>query len=256
MKALALALVGAAACGGGGGAAPVDAVPADAAPVDAVPADAAMVGDGGLRVLGDPHGGQYNLGPVEWTGSFNNACSPYPDMIETLEGGMLAGLDNSVAAGGDYCDACVYVETAAGKSLVLRVVTYGVSNAPGDMDVSQAAFDALTAGEYPRTMTWRLVECPTAAPLYYQFQTQANPYWTSLWVRNPREKIDKVEVEDAAHTSWYALARAGDGTLTDDGGFGSGAFQLRITGVDGATVTQAFPSFTAGSLVAGSGNLP
>jgi len=235
--ALAVVLV---ACGGGVGA----------------PPDAASVGDGGLRVLGDPHQGQYNLGPVEWTGSFTNACEPYPAQIRAIEGERLAGLSNEVAASGDDCDACVYVETAAGKSAILRVVTYGVSNAPGDMDVSQAAFDLLTTGEYPRTMTWRLVQCPTAAPLYYQFQTQANPDWTSLWVRNPRDAIQSVEVTSARHSSWFALRRATDGTLTDDGGFGSGAFTLRVTAVDGSQVEQAFPGFAAGALVTGDTNLP
>jgi expansin (peptidoglycan-binding protein) len=241
-RALALGLL--VACGGGGSGDPGASF------------DAATVGDGGLRVLGPPHTGQYQLGPVEWTGSFTNACEPYPDQIRTIEGGLLAGLDNSVAAAGDYCDACVYVETGKGHHAVLRVVTYGVSNAPGDMDVSKAAFDALTEGEYPRAMTWRLVECPTSEPLYFQYQTQANPYWTSLWVRNPRQKIDKVEVKSAKHASYVALRRGTDGTLTDDGGFGDGAFTLRITGVDGAAVEQAFPSFTPGAVVAGSGNLP
>ena len=233
-------LIAAAACGGGAG----------------VPPDAAVVGDGGLRVLGEPHAGDYHLGPVAWTGSFPNACEPYPAPIRAIEGELLAGLSNEVAASGDYCDACVYVETAAGRHAVLRVVTYGVSNPPGDKDVSQAAFDLLHQDEFPRAMTWRLVQCPTSAPLYYQFQTEANPYWTSLWVRNPRDAIATVEVTSANHATWFGLRRGTDGTLTDDGGFGEGPFTLRITAVDGSQVEQAFPSFTAGALVTGDTNLP
>jgi hypothetical protein len=220
------------------------------------PPDAAMVGDGGLRILGEPHTGNYHLGPVEWTGSFHNACAPYPAAVQRIEGGLLAGLSNEVAATGDYCDACVYIETGAGHSAILRVVTYGVSNAPGDMDVSQAAFDQLNIGEDPRAMTWRLVECPTAAPLQYQFQTGANIDWTSLWVRNPRTAIAQVEVMSARHASWFALRRASDGTLTDAGGFGAGAFTLRVTAVDGGQVEQTFPGFTPGALVVGDRNLP
>lgn len=233
-------LAGTVGCGGGGG----------------VPPDAAMVGDGGLRILGEAHTGLYHLGPVEWTGSFPNACSPYPGQIQALEGELLAGLSNEVAASGDYCDACVFIETGAGRSAVLRVVTYGVSNGAGDMDVSQAAFDQLFQGEDPRAMTWHLVECPTAAPLYYQFQTGANVDWTSLWVRNPRVAISKVEVTSARHATWTALRRASDGTFTDDGGFGDGAFTLRVTGVDGSHVDQPFPGFTPGATVAGDANLP
>jgi len=32
-------------------------------------------------VVGALHDGSYNLGPVEWTGSFNNACGPYTDDV-------------------------------------------------------------------------------------------------------------------------------------------------------------------------------
>jgi expansin (peptidoglycan-binding protein) len=215
-----------------------------------------LVGDGGLRAWGDVHTGQYNLGPVEWSGSFNNACSPYPSSIETLEGDMLAGLSNEVASAGDYCDACIYMETDAGRNLILRVVTYGVSKGAGDVDLSQEAFSVLSAGEYPRSMSWQLVQCPTVDPLWFQFQTQASQYWTSLWVRNPAEKVDGLEVQSPNHSSWFALTRGTDGTFTDSSGFGSGNFSLKVTGDDGETLTQSFGSFSGGSLLQGTGNLP
>jgi expansin (peptidoglycan-binding protein) len=214
------------------------------------------VGDGGLRILGPTHNGSYNLGPVEWSGSFTNACAPYASSIQGLEGDFLAGLSNQVAGDGSYCDACVYVKTGAGKELVARVVTYGVSNAPDDMDLSQAAYQALSTGEYPRSMSWNLVECPTTAPAWIQFQTASNPYWTSLWVRNPREAVNTVEATSANHATWHTLTRGTDGTFTDNGGFGSGAFTLRVTGIDGAQVSASFPSFSGGDLVSAGANLP
>lgn len=211
-------------------------------------------GPGG-KPLGDPVDGEYNLGPVEWTGSFPNACAPYPDQIAGIDGNLLAGLSNTYASDGSLCDACIRVDTAGGKSLTARVVTYGETTAPGNIDVSQAAFDQLSTGEYPRTMTWQLVDCPSSGPLYYQFQTGANVYWTSLWVRNPRVAITKVEVKSANHGDFAAIERGPDGTFTDAGGFGDGAFTLRITGIDGSTTTQDFPKFDPGSLVEGSANL-
>ena len=209
---------------------------------------------------GDPLGmvvmGQYNLGPVDWAESaFHNACSPYPDSIKTVEGNLLAGLDNSYAADGSYCDACIKMTTAKGHTAILRVVTYGVSNAPGDSDLSQEAYDMLTEGEYPRDMHWQLVSCPGTDPIYFQYQTGANTYWTSLWVRNPRIAIKTVEVKSANHADFFALDRGSDGTYTDNGGFGDGAFTLRVTGLDGSTFSQDFPSFTPGDLVTASGNL-
>jgi expansin (peptidoglycan-binding protein) len=104
-------------------------------------------------------------------------------------------------------------------------------------------------------MTWQLVSCPGKDPVYFQFQTGANIWWTSLWVRNPRIAIKSLEVQSANHAQWFALERGTDGTFTDSSGFGDGAFTLRVTGIDGSTYQQTFKSFQPGDLVAGTGNL-
>lgn len=206
--------------------------------------------------FGEEHTGDYHLGPVEWTGSFNNACSPYPAQVQQIEGAMLAGLSNEVAANGSFCDACITITTDQGRSVVARVVTYGVTHAAGDIDVSQAAYNVLNTGEAMRRMRWRLTRCPGSDPIHLQFQTGANPWWTSFWVRSPSVAVERVEVRSANHSSWFALRREADGTFNDDGGFGEGAFTLRITGKNGATVEIARPGFTAGELVRTDVNLP
>ncbi len=104
-------------------------------------------------------------------------------------------------------------------------------------------------------MTWRLVSCAGTEPLRFQYQTGANAYWTSLWVRNPRVAIAKLEVTSANHATPFELRRAPDGTFTDDGGFGEGAFTLIVTGVDGSATEETFDGFTPGALVVGSTNL-
>jgi len=217
---------------------------------------AACPPSGGGVPFGEVHSGQYHLGPVEWTGSFHNACSPYPQEIQSLTGQMLAGLSNELASTGNACDACLQITTGAGKTIILRAITYGVANAAGDVDISQAAFDAIHQGEYPRSMTWQFVTCPGSSPLYFQFQTQANPDWTSFWVRNPSVPVEKVEVKSARHAAFTALARGTDGTFTDSGGFGQGAFTIQVTGVTGTSVEQSFPSFSPGALLTGTSNLP
>lgn len=236
---------------GSGGA---GATSSSTAPGSGGPAPSAATGSPG-EVLGEPHTGDYHLGPVEWEGSFWNACAPYPGEVQTLEGEMLAGVSNELGADGSLCDACIQVDTDAGKSVIARVVTYGVTQAPGNIDVSQAAFDVLNVGENPRSMTWKLVSCAGTEPLRYQFQEGANPYWTSLWVRNPRVAIAKVAVTSANHAQPFELTRGPDGTFTDAGGFGEGAFTLTITGVDGATAEEHFDGFTPGALVTGATNL-
>jgi hypothetical protein len=209
---------------------------------------------------GDPLGtvvqGEYNLGPVDWAETvFHNACSPYLPTIEGMDGNLLAGVGNSYGGNGSYCDACIKMTTAMGKSAILRVITYGDVTAPGNVDLSQEAYDALSSGEFPRTMSWELVSCPGTNPIYFQFQTGANVDWTSLWVRNPRIAIQSVQVKSAKHADFSAMDLGSDGTFTDGGGFGSGAFTILVTGVDGSTFSQDFTGFNPGDLIQGSGNL-
>ena len=61
--------------------------------------------------------------------------------------------------------------------------------------------------------------------------------------------LTKAEVKSQSDADFVALARAGDGTLTDSGGFGEGAFTLRLTGMDGQVIPQEPPAFKPGQLV-------
>jgi hypothetical protein len=213
--------------------------------------------NGGGATLGEMHqGGQYNNGPVDWSQSaYHNACGPYTSDIQKLESSdeLLAGLDNSWAADGHLCDVCVLVTTPTSRSVLARVVTYGVSKGPNDLDLSPAAYRALSTNEYPRAMTWQLASCSDSGKIVYQFQTGANPWWTSLWVRDARLPLAKVEVKSVNHKDWFALMRNSDGTLNDGGGFGMGAFSLRVTAVDGQTIVDDYSGFKAGDVLTSSG---
>jgi expansin (peptidoglycan-binding protein) len=166
-----------------------------------------------------------------------------------MEGEYLAGLDWRFNGGGQLCDACIRITTGTGKSLVARVVTNGQTKDQNDVDLSPAAFAALHSNEYPRSMSWQVITCPDSGKIQYQYQTEANEWWTSLWVRNIRAPLAKVEVLSRKHTSWFSLRRETDGTYNADRGFGSGAFTLRMTSTDGQVVSETFPGFQPGSLV-------
>jgi expansin (peptidoglycan-binding protein) len=217
---------------------------------------------GPLVTYGKPYeGGEFHLGPVDWEeSSWHNACAPgtkYAPAVRKAEGTMLAGVDGAISGVADLCDACIWVTTAKGKSALLRVVTYGETST-NSIDVSPEAYAVLDSGESPRTMTWQLARCPDTGNVVYEFQTGSSEYWTSLWVRNARVPLAKVEVQSANHADFVALRRGGDGTLTDDSGFGNGAFSLRLTGVDGQQVTESFswPSGgIAGQTLTGQRNL-
>jgi hypothetical protein len=228
--------------------------PAACAPASAPTTDAG--------VLGEVHQGQYHLGPVDFAETqWHNACAPEGGYRAELRGptGLfgeyLAGVSTELSQGGAVCDACVLISTEAGRAVVARVVTYGTSNAPGDLDVSPSVYQALSVGEYPRAMRWQLAVCPPAGPLRYELQAAANEDWTSLWVRTPAVPVTKVEVRSAHHATFTALRREADGTVNDDTGFGAGAFELRVTGLDGATVTDTFPSLSPGALLTSSHQL-
>ena len=199
--------------------------------------------------MGASYAGEYNLGPVAWQGSYTNSCGPYPQEIVTLEEDSLAGLGTNYNGTGQMCDACISIVTAGGRSILARVITNGETTASNNIDVSQSVYDVINQGEYPRQMTWQVAQCPDRGPMRYQFQTGANVYWTSLWVRNIRWPLKKVEVKSAQHSDWTVLRRGTDGTYTADDGFGNGAFSLRITFINDQAVTDSFDGFTPGGIL-------
>jgi len=106
---------------------------------------------------------------------------------------------------------------------------------------------------WPRMMTWQFTKCTGTGSVQYQFQTAANIWWTSLWVRNQKVALAKVEVKSQNHPTFTALSWGTDGTLTDAQGFGAGPFSIRLTATDGQQLTDTFPSFNAGDLLTSTG---
>ncbi len=208
---------------------------------------------------GEEVSGQYHLGPVDFAESdWHNACAPEGGYRASLReatglgGEFLAGVSSQRADRGGVCDACIEITTETGRTIVARVVTYGATNEEGDIDVSPSVYDELNTGEYPRSMSWRFAACPDVGPLVYEFQTGANVWWTSLWVRNPRVPLVSVEVKSANHANFVELSRGTDGTLTDASGFGEGEFTLRLTAMDGQVLTETFRGFEPGELIVSS----
>ncbi len=218
--------------------------------------DTSTPDDGGDAPLyGDAHQGMYHLGPVDFAETeWHNACAPEGGYRQDLRDGSglgneyLAGVSNVYDGGGGICDSCIHIETATGRHIVARVVTYG-DTGPEDLDVSPSVYSELNTDEWPRDMSWQLTRCPDMGSLTYEFQTGANIWWTSFWVRNQRVPIATVEVKSSNHTEFFELRRESDGTLNDDPGFGEGEFTLRLTAVDGQVITDTFPAFTAGELI-------
>jgi len=189
-------------------------------------------------------GGQFHLGPVDYEETvWRNACDPgaskYAPAVRAAQGELLAGLWDGIPNVAKYCDACIRITTAKGKTALLRVVTYGATT-ENSIDVSPAAYDILNSDEYPRTMSWQFAKCEATGNIFYEFQVKASEYWSSLWIRNARVPLEKVEVKSQKHPDFVELRRASDGSLNDDKGFGVGAFTFRLTGIDGSVLTETF----------------
>ncbi len=205
--------------------------------------------------FGPVHSGSYHIGPVDFAETmWTNSCAPYPAQVANAEGPYLAGVDLRLNGDGSLCDACALITTRLGKTALVRIVTAGISKNSGDMDLSTEAYNAIQQDDpegtsaNPRPMTWQLAKCSAGSKILLQYQTEANPYWTSLWVRAARMPIQKLEV-NPNRAAFRALARAADGTFTDTSGFGEGSFDLRVTGTDGQTVEETFSNFPPGGVV-------
>lgn len=224
-------------CGCGGGAPPAAPASTTRPPVEAVVE------------------GNYALGPVAFRGAEHLACGPYLPATEARYGVDLAGVGLRYGGQAELCDACIEIHSKVGTRVVARVVTYGETVEPGDVDLSAHAFQSVLRPDpsappaRPRPMSWRIVACPDAAPLAVQFQTLANVDWTSFWVRNARWPITRVEVRSSRHARFTPLRRETDGTFNDDRGFGPGPFTLRIHTAREAPVEVSLDAITPGALV-------
>ncbi|MDB4988169.1 MAG: extracellular endoglucanase precursor [Myxococcaceae bacterium] len=238
--------------------APAASVESDASSASQVPTsypDAGRAPSGSNERYGSVFsGGEFHLGPVDWEETqFHNACASeqkYPGSVRRAEGQLLAGIWSGVSTPESYCDTCIEVQTAKGKTAVLRVVTYGDTTVDS-IDVSSEAYALLDSGEYPRNMSWQLVGCPDTGKLSYEFKTGSNAYWTAFWVRNARVPIASVEVMSLRH-AYAASSRDSDGSFVDAAGFGEGTFSIRVTSVDGQVITDTLTqpvSGLAGALI-------
>lgn len=205
--------------------------------------------------LGEKHSGQYHEGPVDFAETaWHNACAPGGGYKQELRGSVglsgefIAGVSNELSEGGALCDACIRIDTGRGESIVARLVTYGVHQSPGDIDVSPSVFAAIHQGEFPRAMEWSLTPCPDAGNILYEFQSAANPFWMSLWIRNARLPIVKAEAKRPGEAGFTELSRGPDGTLTRADGVGDGAFTIRLTAIDGQVIEDELEGWSAGAV--------
>lgn len=202
------------------------------------------------RYFGDARVGNFWIGPVDYEETeFHNACAPsvkYPAAIQQLYGKYLMGVANEarlqglVASQGQLCDSCAEL-SANGQTLIAHVITYGEETGPNDIDVSPEV-DTVLKGATNRTLTWRFVSCPTAAPVQYTFdgRERSNTWFFRVWIRNARVPVSKVEYRRGSGT-WATAEWQSDGAWqAANQDFGAG-FSLRVTSIDNQTLEDTLP---------------
>jgi len=192
-------------------------------------------------------------GPVDFAESdYHNACgledgSLYPTVIQNLYGNYLIGLDGeNIANVESHCDNCAQL-TANGKTIIARIVTYGLENGVNAIDLSPQAQSALGLSSSNWTGTWQFCSCATGTtPLYYEFDSrQWNPqnfWYMRIWTRNQRLPVKLVETKIGS-AAWVAASQESDGAWQTQSGVDfSGGFQVRVTASDNQQLVDTVPA--------------
>ncbi len=166
-----------------------------------------------------------------YTGSVAFACSF--DTTET--GSYYCAMNQSQYDTAAYCGTCLSVTGSNGTHLVL-VNDLCPSCTSGSLDLSPLAFEAVVGDLSIGTgaISWKLVSCPYASPLWITCNPGSNPYYGSVLVHHSVNKIAGVEVY--YDSSWHAMTRTTDNywtsSLTNDS-----VFSIRVTDIYGSQIT-------------------
>jgi expansin (peptidoglycan-binding protein) len=116
----------------------------------------------------------------------------------------------------------------------------------GHIDLSQAAFLQIgTAQEgYLGTgngapvgqISWKYIPCPETTNVSFVVKSGSNQYWAQLLVMGHSEPIASLDVY--VNGSWQAATRESyNDWQVGSGNIGPGPWQVRVTDVNGATIT-------------------
>ncbi|MFZ5446302.1 MAG: hypothetical protein ACOZQL_40315 [Myxococcota bacterium] len=269
-----LALV---ACGPSAGPSP-DAGEVDAGSIDAGPFDAGAVDAGTTDAgTGDTDAGALDAGAMDagtmdagagddaGTADAGSSCGSQPARVglvstptastDTTCGYASAALDLPyvmappvVYRDAGNCGACVELTGTSGV-LLGRVVDLNDQLDGGHVAVLDPDFRTLAdAGPGFSTATWRLVACPTSAPMQYRFASSFDPFVRFFPLGN-RWPLAVVEARRAGNTAWTRLTRGtllGTWSGTLPSSLGSAALELRLTDVLGHVVIEQVTSISDG----------
>ncbi len=140
-----------------------------------------------------------------------------------------------------WCGACIDVDGPSG-SVRVRVVDLCPECAAGHLDLSREAFAQIAAVELGRVeISWQMVACDVTGPVSYRYKDGANQWWTAVQVLNHRLPVETMEYSKDEET-WQPMERMDYNYFLSGDGFGTGATWVRITAIDGQTLTDELPA--------------
>jgi expansin (peptidoglycan-binding protein) len=210
---------------------------------DASPGSDAATSDAGSPALGQTEHGDGTYYAAD--GSGNCSFDPSPNDL------LVAAMDAPLYAGSAVCGECVAITGPKGQ-VTVRIVDQCPGCKAGDLDLSPQAFGMiadLSAGRVP--ISWNVVPCNVQGNVAYRFKEGSNAYWTAIQVRNHRLPIAKLEWMKGG--AWVELPRQDYNYFVDANGTGSAGFAVRVTAIDGQTLTDMLPAVSPGLVVTGAG---
>jgi expansin (peptidoglycan-binding protein) len=163
----------------------------------------------------------------------------------------VAAMNQPQWAGSGVCGECVTVTGPKGN-VTVRIVDECPGCESGHLDLSQQAFAQIAdvpLGRVP--ITWKVVPCDVTGNIAYYLKDGSSQYWTAIQVRNSRLPVAKLEwLQGSAFTE---TQRADYNYFIVASGVGPGSYQVRVTAIDGQSLTDTLPPVQPSTTVTGSG---
>jgi expansin (peptidoglycan-binding protein) len=182
-----------------------------------------------------------------YTATGAGACSfdPTPNDLD------VAAMNSAQYGGSAVCGECAAVNGPKG-AVTVRIVDLCPECGTGHLDLSEQAFAKIANvadGRVP--ITWQAVACQVQGPIAYHYQDGSSQWWTSLQVRNHRLPISKLELRMGG--AFFEVPRADYNYFVQAQGAGPGPLTVRITAIDGQTLTDTLPAAAPDVTVTGGG---
>lgn len=153
---------------------------------------------------------------------------------------MVAAINAPDWAGSNWCGACARVDGPMG-TITVRIVDLCPECKSGDLDLSPDAFEQIAPLEHGRVgIDWTFVSCDVSGPVRYRYKDGTNPWWTAVQVLNHALPIISLEWSSDG-SSFRPAPRQDYNYFLDASGFGENPVTVRITAIDGQTLTDSLP---------------